>query len=56
MARRKSTDGAADPGETRDEEQGDVDETLVRMRKGSEEIEVHPTCVEAHRAVGWVEG
>lgn len=28
---------------------------LVVMRKHGEEIAVHPSCVAAHRAAGWVE-
>lgn len=32
----------------------DID--LVPMRKGGEEIDVHPSCVGAHKAAGWVEG
>jgi hypothetical protein len=26
---------------------------LVVMVKGEESLEVHPTCVEAHKAAGW---
>lgn len=30
-----------------------VDETLVEVFKGGESIEVHPSCVAAHLAIGW---
>ncbi len=30
-------------------------EILVTMRKGDETLDVHPTCVAAHKAAGWVE-
>jgi hypothetical protein len=26
---------------------------LVTMTKGDESLDVHPTCVAAHKAVGW---
>lgn len=28
---------------------------LVEMEKDGEHLQVHPTCVEAHKAVGWKE-
>ena len=29
---------------------------LVRMTKGGDTIDVHPSCVAAHKAAGWAEG
>jgi hypothetical protein len=31
------------------------DKPLVAMRKGSESLRVHPTCVADHKSLGWVE-
>lgn len=35
--------------------QAEAKSHLVPMRQGDEEIAVHPTCVAAHRARGWIE-
>jgi hypothetical protein len=29
-------------------------EPLVRMTDGAHELHVHPSCVEAHKAAGWL--
>lgn len=32
-----------------------ADDGLVEVRKGSETLRVHPTCVKAHAEAGWSE-
>lgn len=60
MARTKKNEaGHADAaGEQHDAEhavaQG-IDAGLVRVTKGGDVLDVHPSCVAAHKSVGWAE-
>ncbi len=42
--------------ETSEQTASGADEHLIAMRKGGETLDVHPSCVDAHKAAGWVEG
>jgi hypothetical protein len=39
--------------EGKEKEEAEDTSYLVRLRKNGEELEVHPTCVDAHLALGW---
>lgn len=32
-----------------------VEEGLIRVKKGEETLDIHPTCLEDHKSLGWVE-
>jgi|GEM_PF-2037463 len=59
MARTKKTE-VPDKADGVAEEKHDADQPvssdLVRMMKCADTLDVHPTCVAAHKAAGWVEG
>lgn len=57
MARAKNTDTEQAEKKTHDDgAEHSASPDLVRMSKAGDTIDVHPSCVAAHKAAGWVEG
>lgn len=48
MAKRNHPDDVAD-------NEAPSEDGLVAMRKGDESLSVHPSCVDEHKHLGWVE-